>query len=94
MNGSTKVSDLKSRVLVSISKDNLALLPWNIASQLLQRKSNFRSFFPDSLANSDIIKEDKGMQTIWQIALLVLLYQFNHPNKCHEIEALNQNVLF
>lgn len=62
INGSTKVSDHKCRVLVSISKDNLALLPWKIANQLLQFGfTNFRSFFPDSLAKG-IFKEDKGMQ--------------------------------
>lgn len=63
INGSTKVSDHKCRVLVSISKDNLALLPWKIANQLLQFGfTNFRSLFPDSLANKGIFKEDKGMQ--------------------------------
>lgn len=62
MNGSTKVSDLKSRVFVSISKDNLASLPWNTANPLLQKKIKFLKFLPDSLANCGIIKEDKGMQ--------------------------------
>lgn len=63
INGSTKVSDHNCRVLVSISKDNLVLLPWKIANELLQFDfTNFRSFFPDSLANNGIFKEDKGMQ--------------------------------
>lgn len=62
MNGSTKVSDLKSRVLVSIFKDNLALSLGIQPISFYKRKSNFRSFFPDSLANSGIIREDKGMQ--------------------------------
>lgn len=72
INGSSKVSDHKCRVLVSISKDNLALVSWKTANQLLQFDfTNFRSFFPDSSANKEIARKTKECRTTWQIALLV-----------------------